>query len=102
MDAAAWVEQSIGSMPKPFEVTVRVVAPAESVREALRWTDSTVEAIDGSACRVVTRAETMDWVVSTVAQIAVQFDIEVEGPAEVVAHVAGLTARLVAAAPDGG
>ena len=96
MDAAAFVEQSIGSMPRAYEAFVLVHGGADEVREAVRWTDSTVEAVDPSSCRVHTRAESLEWVVATVAQMAVMFDIEVEGPDEVVERVAALTTRLSA------
>lgn len=95
-DAAAFVEQSIGSMPKPYDAVIRVSGSAEEVRAALRWTDAAVEPIDDGTCRVRAKAESMDWVVSTVAQVAVQFPIEVEGPSEVVDRVAELTSRLAA------
>lgn len=99
-DAAAFVEQSIGSMPRPFDAVVRVRGPVDAVRAAVRWSDSDIEAIDGETCRVRTKAESMDWVVSTVAQIAVSFPIEVEGPPEVVERVAALSARLATAATE--
>lgn len=98
MDAAAWVEQSIGSMPRAFETFVVVHGDEDEVREAVRWTDSTVEAVDPSMCRVHTRAESLDWVVATVAQIAVAFDLEVEGPPEVADRVAAVAARLAGGA----
>jgi predicted DNA-binding transcriptional regulator YafY len=97
-DAAAFVARSIGDMPKAHEAVVVVQGDPDAVREALRWSDSTVEPIDGASCRVRTKAESQDWVVSTVAQLAVQFDVEVEGPAEITERVGALVARLAGSA----
>ncbi len=93
-DAATFVAQSIRSMPAPHFATVVVFGPLEAVRRALRWTDGDIEPVDEARCRVSIRAETLDWVVSAVAMIAVAFDVEVIEPPEVVTRTAELARRL--------
>ena len=96
-DAAEFVQQALQSIAKPFEATLVVRGPVDEVREVMRWTDTEVEAIDDRTCRVTTRAETMDWVVSHVAMLAVQFDLEVEGPADAADRIDALGTRLTRA-----
>ena len=94
-DAAAYVAQSLGSLPKPFEVTLVASGSLDVVNDALRWADARVEEIDGGArCRATIRSDSLDWLVATLAFVAVWVPIEVEGPPEVADRVAALAERL--------
>jgi predicted DNA-binding transcriptional regulator YafY len=93
-DAAEFVQQALQSIARPFEAVVVVHGPAEQVRDIMRWTDTDVEEQADDLCRVTTRAETMDWVISHVAMLAVPFDLEVEGPPEAVEQIGQLASRL--------
>ena len=93
-DAAAYVAQSLASLPKPHEVTLVAHGPLDVVRDALRWADARVEPVDAARCRVVIRSDSQDWLVSSVAFLAVWVDVDVEGPPEVAARLAALADRL--------
>jgi predicted DNA-binding transcriptional regulator YafY len=93
-DAAEFVARSLSAMPQPYEATVVAHGPRDDVREVVRWADADVEAIGERSCSVRIRAESLEWLVSTVAMIAVVFDLEMHGPPDVVARVGELTRRL--------
>ena len=93
-DAAEFVAQSIGNMPKAFEATVLAHGPADEVRQAIRWTDAEVEPVDDTTCRVRLRADHMDWLVSNISMLAVVVDIDVREPADVATRVTELATRL--------
>ncbi|MGI9023233.1 MAG: helix-turn-helix transcriptional regulator [Acidimicrobiales bacterium] len=97
-DAAAFVAQSIRSMAQAHEAVVVVGAPQEEVRHVVRWSDAQVEPVDDRRCRVRLRAESIEWLVTAVAMVAVRFDIEVHGPTEVTDRIGVLGARLDRAA----
>ena len=93
-DAAAFVAQSIAAMPMPYAATVVAHGPPDAVRDVVRWIDAEVDAIDDQRCEVRVRSESMEWLVSTMAMLAVMFDIEIDEPPELVARIDGLTERL--------
>jgi predicted DNA-binding transcriptional regulator YafY len=93
-DAAEFVAQSISSMPMAYATTLVVHGTPDEVRAAIRWTDADIEVVDDDRCRVRFRADSMDWLVSNVAMLAVLRDIEVEEPADVASRVGELAARL--------
>ena len=93
-DAAEYVARSISAMPQPYEATVVVHGPVDDVRATVRWADADVEPIDERSCGVRIRAESLEWLVSTVAMIAVAFDIEKLEPAEAVERIGELAQRL--------
>lgn len=93
-DAAAFVAQSMRAMPMPHEATVVAYGSHDGVRQVLRWADADIEAIDDGACRVRIRAESPEWLVSTVAMLAVAFDIACHDPPDAVARIGELAKRL--------
>lgn len=93
-DAAAFVARSIRSMPVAHEATVVAHGPLEHVRHALRWADADVVAIEDSSCSVRLRAESLEWLVSSVAMLAITFAVEVGEPPELVDRVSQLAERL--------
>lgn len=68
--------------------------PRGEVRPIVRWADAGVEALDEGRCRVRVRAESIEWLVSTVAMVAVVFDVEVDASPEVTARIRALRRRL--------
>ncbi len=93
-DAAAFVAQSLGSLPKPFEATVVAAGPADEVGALIRWADAEVTPVGDRRCRVRLRGETIDWLVTLVAVLAVGFEIEVAPAAGTAAGLEQLAARL--------
>jgi hypothetical protein len=81
-------------MPMPYAATVVAYGPPDAVRDVVRWIDAEVEASDDERCEVRVRSESMEWLVSTMAMLAVMFDIEIAEPPEVVARIDLLTERL--------
>jgi predicted DNA-binding transcriptional regulator YafY len=93
-DAAAYVAQSIASMPMPFEATFIAHASPERVRDILRWTDATVKPARGGRARVHLRAESMEQIATTVAAMAVDCAVDVVEPAELTGRLAEVGRRL--------
>jgi predicted DNA-binding transcriptional regulator YafY len=93
-DAAAFVRQSIGSMPMPHAATVVVDAPVDDVRALLRWVDATPEARPDGRTDVHVRSESLEWVDTVVALLAGSWDLEVVEPAELRPRLATLARRL--------
>ncbi|MGH9279694.1 MAG: helix-turn-helix transcriptional regulator, partial [Acidimicrobiales bacterium] len=93
-DAAAYVAQSLRSLPKPHEATFVVHGPAGEVRPVVRWADAEVEPLDDTRCSVRVRADSIDWLVSTVAVVAVLFDLDIDGPPEVLDGLRQVRDRL--------
>jgi predicted DNA-binding transcriptional regulator YafY len=96
-DAAAFVAQSLGERPLPFTATVVVTAAAGEAQATLRWTDSRVEAIDATTCRVHLKSEAVGWLDTMVAMLAVSFPVEVEEPDALRERLGTLADRLAAA-----
>lgn len=93
-DAAEFVARSISNMPMPHQATLTVRGTLDEVRAAVRWIDAEATVVDDRTCRVVVRAESLDWLVSSVAILAVTFEIEVIEPDEVVGPLRMLSGRL--------
>ncbi len=98
-DAAAFVARSIRSMAPLHEAVVLVNATHDEVRDVVRWSDAQVEAVDARRCRVRLRAETIEWLVTAVAMLAVRFDVDVDASPEVAGRIGELSARLGPADP---
>lgn len=98
-DAAAFVARSIRSMAPLHEAVVVVNATHDEVRDVVRWSDAQVEAVDARRCRVRLRAETIEWLVTAVAMLAVRFDVDVDASPEVAGRIGELSARLGPADP---
>ena len=96
-DAAQFVARSLSAMPMPHNATVVARGPVDSVREVVGWSGAEVEAVADDTCRVHLRAESPQWLDSTIAMLAVVADVEVVEPPEVAARVASLGGRLAGA-----
>lgn len=91
-DAAAFVQERIRRLPRPYEIVARLDAPAGQARERLgRW--ATVEDADEpGTCRVHLSTDSLDWAAFTL--LAAGTDFEVVAPPELRAHLRGWTERL--------
>jgi len=97
-DAASFVSASISAMPVPFEATVVASGTAGDVRALIRYADARVDAIDDASCRVHIRSESRPWLTTVVALLATEYDVAVEEPADLLADVRRVGARLRSAA----
>lgn len=89
-DAPAFVRAGIRAMPQRYDVRVRIAAdPATVAARFGRW--AAVEPVEGG-CRMRMPADTLDWPLFALATL--DSDFVVEGPPELVAAVATVTARF--------
>ena len=93
-DAAAFVARSLGSMPTRHRVELVVHGPPEQVARTTGHIGGDVEPIDEARSRVVMRADSIEWLALTVAELALLHEVEVDGPPELEAELARLTDRL--------
>jgi len=98
-DAATFVAQSIRSMPVAHEAVISVRGSPDEVRRLVHWSDAHVEPAGEHNCRLRLRGESIEWLVTAVAMVAVRFDVEVQAPAELADRVNELSARLAGATP---
>ena len=91
-NAAAFVKQSISTMPSRFEALVTLHAPAEEVRRRVPYYTGVLEPIDERTCRLRTGDDDLRWLAIRLAMLDVDF--EVHEPPELVEHLAALARRL--------
>ena len=97
-DAVSFVSASISAMPVPFEATVVASGPAGEVRALIRYADARVDGIDDTSCRVAIRSDSQQWLTTVVALLATEYDVAIEEPADLLADVKRVAARLRTAA----
>jgi predicted DNA-binding transcriptional regulator YafY len=93
-DAAAFVAESIRSMPLPYSALLEVDGPADAVRALLRGNDADVDELDGERSRVRVGSGSNEWLLSIVAMLASSFRVVVHEPADLVARVEQAVAHL--------
>jgi predicted DNA-binding transcriptional regulator YafY len=93
-DAAAFVARSLGSMPTRYRVELVVHAAADEVARTAAQIGGDVEPVDEARSRVVMRADSIEWLALTVAELALFHEVELDGPPELTAELARLTDRL--------
>jgi predicted DNA-binding transcriptional regulator YafY len=94
-DAAAFVAESLASLPMPYYATIVAAGAPDSVRNVLRFSpDTDVARIDDRTSQVTLRSETPAWLLTLVAMLAAEFDIVIREPDDVVAQTTELAARL--------
>jgi len=93
-DAADFVARSIGAMPTQHRVELVVDAPEEVVARATNAVHGRVEALADGRCRVAMGADSPEWLAFVVAELALDHDLEVDAPPEVLDVIARLSARL--------
>ena len=73
-DAASFVRQGIDRLISLHEVEVLVSAPAEDVRTLVgRWGD--VTPIDDGRCRLIMKAESLDWPAMALGSLGAPFEV---------------------------
>ena len=93
-DAAAFVARSIGDMPTQHRVVVVVDAPEEAVARATHAVRGRVEVLGDGRCRVEMGADSPEWLAFVVAELALDHDVDVEAPPEVLDVLRRLSDRL--------
>jgi hypothetical protein len=93
-DAAAFVAESIRTMPMPYSALLDVHAAADAVRDALRWSDAEIEELGPERTRVRVGSGSTDASVRVVTWLAGSFPVVVLEPEELAARVDQLVARL--------
>ena len=91
-DAATYVQQSIRSSRRTWDVSIRFTAPLEEVRRLLGFDLDGLVAVDDTTCRLAAPTDSLEWVAMRTALMGVDF--VVESPRELVEVVADLHARL--------
>jgi predicted DNA-binding transcriptional regulator YafY len=81
-DAAAFVAESIRTMPLPYSALLEVDGPTDAVREVLRWTDAEVEAVGADRSRVTVGSGSNEWLLNIVALLACSFPVVVHAPVD--------------------
>jgi predicted DNA-binding transcriptional regulator YafY len=96
-DAAAYVAQSLRSMPQPSWALLEVGASADDVRAELHWGDTQVDDVDAHTCRARIEGGNDDALVRVVTWLAGRYSVAVLEPASVVARVDEVLARVTRA-----
>ncbi|HEX2154229.1 MAG TPA: YafY family protein [Acidimicrobiia bacterium] len=91
-DAADYVLRSIDSRPMRYLVAVTLDAPADEIQAKIRPGEGTVEPVGPDRCRFQTQGDSLEWL--SLRLMWFDVDFQIEGPPELVEHVAGLASRL--------
>jgi predicted DNA-binding transcriptional regulator YafY len=93
-DAAAFVAQSIRSMPQPAFAVLEVDADTDTLRAALHWGDADFAPTASGGCRVRIEGSSDDALLRVVTWLAGRHPVTVVEPPSVAALVTDLVARL--------
>ncbi|MFD6880359.1 MULTISPECIES: helix-turn-helix transcriptional regulator [unclassified Streptomyces] len=99
-DLAAYVSGRVASAAWRHHARVSVHAPAAVVVERINPAVGTVEAVDADSCTLITGADTLRALAVHLGML--DFDFEVTGPPELVAHLRGLADRYARSTPSEG
>ncbi len=91
-DAAAYVARSITSSLARYQALVTLHAPVEVIAERVRPRDGILTALDSRRCRLLTAADSLQWLALTIGMFDVEF--EVHEPPELVEYVRTLSDRF--------
>jgi predicted DNA-binding transcriptional regulator YafY len=91
-DAAAFVRESLRQVPRSYEATLTVHAPAEEVQRSARWFGGSVETIDDARCSLTLRGDSIGWLGACVG--LVEADYTLHGPPELAAWLEEFSARI--------
>ncbi|MEM8904263.1 MAG: YafY family protein [Actinomycetota bacterium] len=94
-DAVRFVEEGLRRAPMPYAATVVVVGADDEIAEAARWLGADVSGGDGRA-ELALRTDSLDWLSSMIAILAVQFDVEVSAEPEVLDRLRVMSDRVEA------
>ena len=93
-DAADFVATSLSSLAGEIEAVVAVDASYAHIEDVLRWTEHSVIKTEPKRCVVRITTGNLDWLVLTIAHIALTADTTVIEPDEVAGAVGLLAERL--------
>jgi predicted DNA-binding transcriptional regulator YafY len=93
-DAAAFVAQSIRSMPQPAYALLDVDTDIDTLRAALHWGDTQLEATASGGCRVRVEGPGDDALLRVVTWLASRYRVAVVEPESVATLVEALKGRL--------
>jgi predicted DNA-binding transcriptional regulator YafY len=93
-DAAAFVAESIRTMPLPYSAVLDVNGSSDAVRDMLRWSDAEVEELGAARSRVRIGSGSTDALVRVVTMLAGSFAVAVREPDDLAARVDQVVARL--------
>lgn len=96
-DAATYVARSVQQTPKAHVVELTLRCSAADAAEVLRWHDADVTDEGDDTCRVVVRADELEWLVAIVGRLALLADVQVHDSPPVADAVSALGHRLLAA-----
>jgi predicted DNA-binding transcriptional regulator YafY len=93
-DAAAFVAESIRTMPLPYSALLDVDGTPDAVREALSWSDAEIEPLGRRRSRVRVGSGSNEALLRIVTMLAGSFAVAVREPDELATRVHDLVARL--------
>jgi predicted DNA-binding transcriptional regulator YafY len=93
-DAAAFVAESIRTMPLPHSAVLEVAGACDAVRDMLRWSDADVEDLGNGRTRVRIGSGSNEALLRVVTWLAGQYAVVVREPDELAARVDQLVTRL--------
>ena len=93
-DAAAFVAESIRTMPLPHSAVLEVDGAPDAVRDMLRWSDAEVEELGDGRARVRVGSGSNEALLRVVTWLAGQYAVIVREPDELAARVEQLVVRL--------
>lgn len=95
--AADYVAASLSAGRRSIDAVIEVHDRELDLSSALKWIDHTVVDRPDGDRRIELRADSIDWLMSTVAQLATIAPLTVRSPPELVDHVGRLGRRFIAA-----
>ncbi len=93
-DAAAFVAESIRTMPLPHSAVLEVDGAPDAVRDMLRWSDAEVDALGDGRADVRIGSGTNEALLRVVTWLAGEYAVVVREPDELAARVEQLVVRL--------
>ena len=93
-DAAAFVAESIRTMPLPHSAVLEVDGAPDAVRDMLRWSDAEVEELDDGRAHVRVGSGSNEALLRIVTWLAGRYAVVVREPDELAARVEQLVVRL--------
>jgi predicted DNA-binding transcriptional regulator YafY len=74
-DAAAFVQDRLGSRPTRHDITVLLHVPASTVEHVVAVTGGWVEPVDDHSCHLRLQVDAFDWPVFVLAAVGAEFDV---------------------------
>jgi predicted DNA-binding transcriptional regulator YafY len=91
-DPAAYLTGRLYDLAPTYRAVATLHAPVEEVRQRLGDVAGELEPVDARTCRLRSNVDTLDWLAFRLAMLGCEF--EVHEPAELVAYLAELGARI--------